>query len=169
MGKQLKFPEKTVEKILTGKDTGYGTPLELFAELQDEFGKFDLDAAAAPDNALCDAFYTKEMDGLKQPWARRTFCNPPFSPAGEVTKWIRKAIKERERGNLTVMVLNSDTGTNYWHEEAIPHAEVRLYKGRFKYRFALGGAKKPGQVLIFFPKRERKFQFIAIGNVGGYQ
>lgn len=156
------------ERIETGKSTGYGTPLDLFEELEKEFGKFQLDAAADSYNTLCPLWYTKEQDGLKLPWYQRTFCNPPYSPAGEVEKWIRKAVAESERGCLTVMVLNADTGTNYWHDYALKHAEIRLYRGRFKFRFALAGAKKPGQVLIFYPKWERKFRFQALGNVGGY-
>lgn len=152
---------------LSGQDTGYGTPIDFFKELELEFGKFDLDAAADEVNTLCQNWYDEKADGLKQPWLRRTFVNPPYNPAGTVKRWIEKAIQEQAKGKFIVMLLNVDSSTTYFHESLLRHAEVRLYHRRFNYRYAKSGAKKPGMICIFRPPMKRKFCFHAIGNIGG--
>lgn len=43
------------------------TPKTLFDALDAEF-HFDLDAAASPDNAKCESFYTDADDALSRPW-----------------------------------------------------------------------------------------------------
>lgn len=42
---------------------------EHFARWSDRFGGFTLDAAAAPHNAKCAKFYTREQNGVEQPWS----------------------------------------------------------------------------------------------------
>lgn len=43
------------------------TPIDFFNELNNEFN-FTLDVCASPENAKCDKYFTKEIDGLKQTW-----------------------------------------------------------------------------------------------------
>jgi hypothetical protein len=60
------------------------TPSALFASLDAEFC-FQLDAAAAPHNALCRKFITAEQNTLETPWADYlsipgyVWLNPPYS------------------------------------------------------------------------------------------
>lgn len=63
-----RFMSKTVE---------WPTPQELYLPLHDEF-RFEMDVAATAENTKCPAFWTKEQDGLVQPWARRNWMNPPY-------------------------------------------------------------------------------------------
>lgn len=64
------------------------------AELQAEFG-FDFDPCPHPRP---DGF-----DGLEVDWGFKNWVNPPFT--GGVMKWARKAIAEREKGKLSVLIL----------------------------------------------------------------
>lgn len=75
----------------------WSTPPDLFAELDAEF-HFDLDAASTDENALCERHYTKEDDGLAQPWDGNVWCNPPYGR--EIGKWVRKAAESDGGGSL---------------------------------------------------------------------
>lgn len=72
------------------------TPPALFACLNAEFC-FQLDAAAAPHNALCRKFITAEQNTLKTPWADYlsipgyVWLNPPYS---DITPFVKKAAAE---------------------------------------------------------------------------
>lgn len=68
-----------------------GTDPEYIAELEARFGRFTLDTAAAPHNAKAPSYYTREDDGLTQPWTGLVWCNPPYSDCGA---WVRKAWSE---------------------------------------------------------------------------
>src|SRR3990167_4843523 len=73
------------------------TPPDLMAELQAEFD-FNFDAAPYPRPA--------GFDGLKEPWGKRTWVNPPFrqKEARRLDEWARKAMKERDSGKLVVFI-----------------------------------------------------------------
>lgn len=69
-----------------------GTEWAFIRELEARFGTpFNLDVAAAPHNAKAPEFYTREDDGLSQPWRGAVWCNPPYSDCGA---WVRKAWAE---------------------------------------------------------------------------
>lgn len=72
-------------------------PPEVWNPLNDEF-HFDFDPCPNPR--------PEGFDGLTVPWGRVNWVNPPFW-AG-VTAWVRKALAERERGNLSVLILPLD-------------------------------------------------------------
>jgi hypothetical protein len=70
------------------------TPLEFMDALDAEFS-FDFDPCPHPRP---DGF-----DGLTVPWGKSNWVNPPFT--GGVMAWAKKAIGEREQGNLSVLIL----------------------------------------------------------------
>jgi len=49
----------------------WATPQFLFDELSWLFGGFTLDPCATPQNAKCKSFFTREQNGLAQPWKAR--------------------------------------------------------------------------------------------------
>lgn len=54
--------------------------------------RFDLDVAApiGGTHVPADKYYTKQDDGLKQPWSGRVWLNPPYSLT---TPWVHKFIE----------------------------------------------------------------------------
>ena len=115
-----------------GNGREWGTPPELFAQLDAEF-HFTLDACATPENAKCPRFYTEQQNGLVQDWgSERVFMNPPYGR--EVYAWTRKA---RESNTLVVGLLPASTDLAWWHEDVVGHAVVRYIRGRV--RFITGG------------------------------
>ncbi|MDH0196768.1 phage N-6-adenine-methyltransferase [Enterobacter cloacae] len=104
------------------------TPPALFASLDAEFC-FQLDAAAAPHNALCLRFITAEQNTLETPWADYlsipgyVWLNPPYS---DITPFVKKAAAESANQIGTVMLVPADTSVG-WFKEAIQTAsEVRF-------------------------------------------
>ena len=72
------------------------TPPELMKKLNDEF-HFDFDPCPHP--------HPKGFDGLKMPWGKSNYVNPPFKGP---TAWVRKAIEEYEKGKKVVFVFPID-------------------------------------------------------------
>ncbi|QLU81227.1 phage N-6-adenine-methyltransferase [Enterobacter hormaechei] len=104
------------------------TPPALFASLDAEFC-FQLDAAAAPHNALCRKFITAEQNTLETPWSDYLnvpgyiWLNPPYS---DITPFVKKAAAESSNQIGTVMLVPADTLVG-WFKEAIQTAsEVRF-------------------------------------------
>ena len=63
--------------LFSSKTDLWETPQDFFDMLDAEFG-FTLDAAADAQNHKCPCYYTREQDGLKQPWPGTVWCNPPY-------------------------------------------------------------------------------------------
>lgn len=105
-----------------GPNDNVPTPKALYDELDREF-HFDFDPNPANPEGL------REFDGLGR-WGRRNFCNPPYS---KKEPWIEKAIREKAKGNLTVMLLPVDTSTRWFHDLILPNAEIRWIRGRVHF------------------------------------
>ncbi len=123
------------------------TPPALFASLDAEFC-FQLDAAAAPHNALCRKFITAEQNTLETPWADYlnvpgyVWLNPPYS---DITPFVKKAAAESANQIGTVMLVPADTSVG-WFKEAIQTAsEVRfITAGRLAFINPVTGKQVSG-------------------------
>ena len=118
------------------EDDDHDTPDDLYRELSERFGPFDLDAAASPHNAKCERYITKHEDALSVEWSGRVWCNPPYK---DIIKWVRKAYEEVQSGRCETvcLLLPAHTSTAWFHDYALPFAEI--YWVRRKRKF--GGAK----------------------------
>lgn len=125
------------------------TPQDFFDGLNKEFG-FELDVCATAENAKCDAYYTKEQDGLAQTWNEAAVCwmNPPYGK--QISAWMKKAYTENRRGVTVVCLVPARTDTAWWHEYAM-RGEIRFIRGRLKFGGAKNSAPFPSAVVIFRP------------------
>lgn len=122
------------------------TPQGLFDALNREF-RFELDAAALPETAKCEAFYTPDDDALTQAWTGSVFLNPPYG-AG-IGNWITYAYLQAQRwGGPVVCLIPARTETSWWHRYVMHAEEVRLIKGRVQFS-GIGSAPFPSCVVVF--------------------
>lgn len=137
------------EGMFTSSTNEWATPQAVFDALDSEF-HFDLDPCATRNNAKCGDYFTKETDGLSQPWkGRRVFCNPPYGR--EIGKWVKKCYEEsRDKDTLCVMLIPARTDTSYFHEYIYHKArEIRFIRGRLHFNESKAGAPFPSMIIVF--------------------
>jgi len=107
------------------------TPQDFFDKLNKEFG-FTLDVCANEENKKLDIYFTEEQDGLKQDWGKNVcFMNPPYGRM--ISKWVRKAFEESQKGALVVCLIPSRTETDWWWDYCMK-GEIRFIHGRIKFK-----------------------------------
>ncbi len=125
----------------------WATPPATFQKLEAEYGPFDLDPCATPDNAKCARYFTREDDGLSQQWTGRVFMNPPYGKSAGA--WIRKAWEAAQNGaELVVCLVPSRTGVSWWHEFAV-RGEVTFLPGRLRFGEGVNPAPFDSAVVVF--------------------
>lgn len=125
------------------------TPRLLFAELDRRY-QFTLDVCATHENAKCDRHYTKDDDGLSQPWAPSVcWMNPPYGR--EIGRWMRKAYEESQRGATVVCLVPARTDTAWWHDYAM-RGRIQFLRGRLYFGDGAGRAPFPSALVVFVPE-----------------
>jgi hypothetical protein len=84
--------------------------------VRDALGGIDLDPAScefAQRTVQAMQFFTKEQDGLTQPWHNRVFLNPPFR-RDLIAKFVAKLISERPNYEQAIALVNADTSTEWF-------------------------------------------------------
>jgi len=76
-----------------------------------------------------------KWDGLKVDWKERNFINPPYSIELK-TAFINKAIEEKNKGKLCVLLLPVSTSTKLFHDIILKNITepIRFVKGRIKFK-----------------------------------
>ena len=116
--------------IAKSKTDNWGTPKALYKQLN-TIHNFDMDVCPHP---------RPEWDGLKVPWGKRNFCNPPYS---QLKLWAIKAVAEHRQGKKVVMLIPARTDTIAFHEYILPYAtKIQFIKGRLKFIDLDGGDNK---------------------------
>lgn len=146
------------------------TPPSLFAALDAEFC-FQLDAAAAPHNALCRKFITQEQNTLETPWSDYltipgyAWMNPPYS---NITPFVKKAAAESINQIGTVMLVPSDTSVGWFKEALQTASEVRLItSGRLAFinpvtGKPVSGNNKGSMLIIWHPYPRTHCEFTTV-------
>ena len=136
----------------------WATPQALFDAYNDEF-HFNVDVCANIGNAKCYHYFTKEIDGLKQDWAKynrgdgstwiRNNCwmNPPYGR--EIKHWVKKASESK---CLVVGLLPARTDTAWFWDYVQGKAEIRFIRGRLKFGGCQNSAPFPSMIAIWRPK-----------------
>lgn len=136
----------------------WATPKALFDELHEEFA-FDLDPCSSHDNHKCPTYFTRQENGLMQPWHRpsfprrrsRVFMNPPYGRT--IGQWVKKAYDEVLSGNaeFVVCLLPSRTDTRWFQDYCLKAGpeNIRFIRGRLKFGDAKDAAPFPSVIVIF--------------------
>ncbi len=139
---------KTMQTMFSSKTDLWSTPQDLFDELNNEF-HFTLDVCADESNRKCDKYYSKEQDGLSQPWVGTVWCNPPYGRG--IGQWVHRALFASVAGNTVVMLLPARTDTKWFHDYIYKrdNVEIRFIKGRLKFGGSKNSAPFPSMIVIF--------------------
>lgn len=121
------------------------TPQWLFDELDSEY-RFWLDVCATEENTKCTAYFSKDVDGLKQPWKGKCWMNPPYGR--EIGKWMKKAYESSLNGAVVVCLVPSRTDTAWWHEYAMK-GKIQFLRGRLKFGGHKNSAPFPSAIVVF--------------------
>jgi hypothetical protein len=108
------------------------TPWWLLNKIKEEFGDyFD----PCPLHA--------EFDGLAIDWKSVNYVNPPYN-AKDKFNFIAKAQQEWIwHGRKSIVLVPATTEVRWFHDIVVPNAEVRLIKGRIKFK----GTNTKGQLV----------------------
>lgn len=183
--KASNHPQQTAKSGARDEVDDRGTDPAFIASLEDRFGRFTLDVAAAPHNAKAESYYTRDDDGLDREWFGRVWCNPPYSDCGA---WVRKAWEEwngsgipldtyrifhgsedPRDAELIVMLLPANRTEQAWWQDLVepyrdrPGTPLRVEFLRGRMRFDRPGWTKPekgdrppfGCVLLIWQEADR--------------
>ena len=117
------------------------TPEEIYKILDDEF-HFEFDPCPPePD-----------FNGLTVDWKKINFVNPPYN---DLKPWLRKGIKERDKGNTSVFLIPARVTNQYFHELVLDEkAELRFIRGRLTFK----GYKRQapfGSIVVIYKPTEK--------------
>ncbi len=132
------------------------TPGNLFAELDAEF-RFTLDVCASADNAKCERYFDRRMNGLTQTWTGMCWMNPPYGRT--IGLWIRKAHESSMEGATVVCLIPARTDTEWWHKYVVKADEVRFVRGRLRFGNATSGAPFPSAIVVFRARTPKSTHF----------
>jgi phage N-6-adenine-methyltransferase len=126
-------------------------------------GEFDLDpasSAVAQEQVQARAYFTKEGDGLTQPWQGKVWCNPPYCDAG---KFVDKLLTELSAGRTTeaVLLVNAYCDTRWFHRAAAACAAICFLLGRIYFERPDGDQlRQPayGSAFIYFGHQVDRFR-----------
>lgn len=134
------------------------TPLSIIERVQSFFGEIDLDPCSnsheAP-NVPARTLYTKDDDGLAQPWHGSTYMNPPYG--GEISKWVKKLLDEYESGNVKeAIALVPGRIDTAWFQPLYEHL-ICAIKGRVQFIGASTNSAPFPSVAVYLGPRKEDF------------
>lgn len=142
MNKDIMFSSKTDD---------WATPQQFFDDISIKFNGFDLDPCADDLNHKCNNYFTKEQNGLQQPWIWKVFCNPPYGR--KMWDWIKKASDEikQDHCELVVMLIPARTDVKWFHDYIYKkeNVEIEFIKWRLKFWGSENSAPFPSMLVIF--------------------
>lgn len=133
--------------LFTSNTDLWSTPQAFFDKYNEQY-HFTLDVCATDENAKCEHYYTKEIDGLKQEWFGVCWMNPPYGR--DIKHWIRKAYESSIKNNTTVVcLLPARTDTAWWHDYCVRAKSIEFIRGRLKFGDSKNSAPFPSVVVVF--------------------
>jgi phage N-6-adenine-methyltransferase len=159
---------ESLEIHTSSKSSEWETPKDFFEKYNNKFN-FDIDVCATHENHLCDKYWTKEEDALKQDWGDMAcWMNPPYGR--EIKEFMKKAYEASLNGATVVCLVPSRTDTDWFHRYAM-NGEIEFVRGRLKFinrtfpswradgNFKISPACFPSAVVIFKPLLQRPWKY----------
>jgi len=144
----------------------YMTPPALYKPLLELFGRteFDIDVCCTKENIPANIRYTKNENGLLQPWSGLSFCNPPWK---KTPAWIKKGFEEsKDPNNEICFVIPSGRFETEYMQSCIinnPNALWLIVPG--KQGFIIPGQEDEppvpsvGSAIAIMSHRAKEFQY----------
>ncbi len=154
--KEESSKSKLTSGLFTSRTEEWETPNYVFSMLNKEFD-FQIDVCATSENAKCNVFFDKSVDGLKREWSPfRCWMNPPYGK--NISKWMKKAFEESQRGSLVVCLIPSRTDTKWWHDWVMKASEIRFIAGRISFGDTKQSAPFPSCIVIYYPELDNPYK-----------
>ena len=160
------------KSLWSRKHEQWNTPRQVYQKLDGGF-HFQLDAASNENNPMkAPKFYTEIDNGLIKPWLPSTFFNPPFTVekvegqkkirTNVLPLWVSKAQEEAERGNYSVGLLGSRTGSGWAQKVCFPYAKMVCFvEGRLHFNEAKNSAPFDSVLFMFADREPTRVEFEA--------
>ena len=147
-----------------GKSDDWYTPPEIFAALR---LTFDLDPCSPGSTHWVPArkVYTKENDGLAQPWEGCVFMNPPFGRRHGHVPWLQKFLKHRNG----IAVVRAYTSSDWFHDWALLAETMLFPRGKTKFIRPDGEVgKAPGHGVVLLGMGQTANDALARSGLGWF-
>ncbi len=142
------------------------TPKKYIDAARSVMGGIDLDPAScrpAQEVVKATRFFSRDDDGLAQPWSGRVFLNPPYS-IKLLHDFVFKLCEAVEAGAVTqaILLTNDSTDTTWWHRAAALASSICINRGRISFWTAAGewDSSPKGQHFFYFGSRGAAFSKI---------
>jgi ParB family chromosome partitioning protein len=153
-------------KGLTGEVEWY-TPRRYLDAVVQVMGAIDLDpasSAAAQKHVKAARWFTRETDGLAQPWSGRVFLNPPYAMPF-IKQFTSKIVECWQAGSMTegILLTNNATDTEWFHNTLEGCSALCLTRGRIQFLEARDGeltekvSPTHGQAFFYFGPHVERF------------
>jgi ParB family chromosome partitioning protein len=150
------------------------TPASFIESARSVMGGIDCDPATsevANRTVKAETYYTKDDDGLSQPWAGRVWMNPPYAQP-LIDKFSAALVQKYSDGELdeACVLVNNATETGWFQRLAGSASAVCFPRSRVRFLDPEGkpsGAPLQGQAVIYFGKNADAFraEFAGKGTV----
>lgn len=144
-------------------ETEWFTPPEYIAAAVEVMGGIDLDPASTPQaNTVVGAaeIFTKEDNGLLQPWHGRVWMNPPYAQP-DIDRFSEKLVNEYklDRIETAIVLVNNATDTLWWVRMGRVANAVCFPTGRIHFWHPDKPSASPlqGQCIFYFGADAERF------------
>lgn len=153
----LEYSKSRLTKgLFTSRTEEWETPKYVFTALNSKF-QFQVDVCATSENAKCKTYFDKSVDGLQRDWSPfRCWMNPPYGK--NISKWMKKAFEESQRGALVVCLIPSRTDTKWWHDWVMRASEIQFVAGRISFGNEKQSAPFPSCIVIYYPELDNPYK-----------
>lgn len=129
------------------------------AEIIRSLGKFDLDPATCQDairlNQSAENYYTKEENGLIQPWYGRVWLNPPYAQP-----LINQFLSKMAKHNNGIALVFAKVEAKWFHDVVLAHATaVKFLYSRVSFLRADGSKgtqPRHGSMLVAYGEKNAR-------------